>query len=181
MRCHQLVVPGDLPPVFEAMLANAVRICEANFGVLFRSQSGEFYPAGWAGVPPEYEAFLRRRGQFRPTDGAPLDRLLKTKQLVFTVDEVAERHPGPAAEFGGARSLIAVPMFKDGELVGAIVIYRQEVDLSHLGQSRTGGIGALARSSGLFRRLILRRHGRITAHALSHPLSGPSAYGSTKQ
>jgi GAF domain len=52
---------------------------------------------------------------------------LKTKQLVFTVDELAERHPGPAAEFGGARSLIAVPMFKDGELVGAIVIYRQEV------------------------------------------------------
>jgi two-component system, NtrC family, sensor kinase len=119
--------PGDLGPVFEAMLANAVRICEANFGVLFRSQGTEFYPAAWAGVPPEYEEFLRRRGQFRPTDGAPLDRLLKTKQLVFTVDELAERHPGPAAEFGGARSLIAVPMFKDGELVGAIVIYRQEV------------------------------------------------------
>src|SRR5262245_63579493 len=75
----------------------------------------------------EYEEFLRRRGQFRPTNGAPLDRLLKTKQLIFTVDELAERHPGPAAEFGGARSLIAVPMFKDDELVGAIVIYRQEV------------------------------------------------------
>ncbi|HMF26682.1 MAG TPA: GAF domain-containing protein, partial [Pseudolabrys sp.] len=119
--------PGDLTPVFEAMLANAVRICEANFGVLFRSQGAEFYPAAWAGVPPEYEEFLRQRGQFRPTDGAPLDRLLKTKQLVFTVDELAERHPGPAAEFGGARSLIAVPMFKDDELVGAIVIYRQEV------------------------------------------------------
>jgi two-component system, NtrC family, sensor kinase len=119
--------PGDLGPVFEAMLGNAVRICEANFGVLFRSQGAEFYPAAWAGVPPEYEEFLRRRGQFRPTDGAPLGRLLKTKQLVFTVDELAERYPGPAAEFGGARSLIAVPMFKDGELVGAIVIYRQEV------------------------------------------------------
>jgi GAF domain-containing protein len=119
--------PGDLGPVFETMLANAVRICEANFGVLFRSQHAEFYPAAWAGVPPEYEEFLRRRGRFRPTDGAPLDRLLKTKKLVFTVDELAERHPGPAAEFGGARSLIAVPMFNDDELVGAIVIYRQEV------------------------------------------------------
>ena len=62
-----------------------------------------------------------------PDGRRPADRLLKTKQLVFTVDELAERHPGPAAEFGGARSLIAVPMFKDGELVGAIVIYRQEV------------------------------------------------------
>ena len=119
--------PGDLAPVFEAMLANAVRICEAKFGVLFRSQGAEFYPAAWAGVPPEYEEHLRRRGQFRPIDGAPLDRLLKTKQLVFTVDELAEHHPGPAAEFGGARSLIAVPMFKDDELAGAIVIYRQEV------------------------------------------------------
>ena len=119
--------PGDLAPVFEAMLANAVQICEANFGVLFRSEGAEFYPAAWAGVPAEYEAFLRRRGQFRPTDGAPLDRLLKTRRLVFTVDELAESHPGPAAEFGGARSLIAVPMFKDDELIGAIVIYRQEV------------------------------------------------------
>jgi GAF domain-containing protein len=116
--------PGDLGPVFDSMLANAVRICEANFGVLFRTQGAEFYPAAWAGVPVVYEEFLRQRGQFRPTEGAPLDRLLKTKQLVFTVDEMAERHPGPAAEFGGARSLIAVPMFKDGELVGAIVIYR---------------------------------------------------------
>jgi GAF domain-containing protein len=116
--------PGELKPVFESMLANAVRICEANFGVLFRSQGNEFYPAG---VPRAYEEFLRRRGQFHPTDGAPLDRLLKTKRLVFTVDEMAERHPGPAAEFGGARSLIAVPMFKDDDLVGAIVIYRQEV------------------------------------------------------
>jgi len=119
--------PGDLGPVFEAMLANAVRICQANFGVLFRSQGAEFYPAAWVGVPSEYEEFLRRRGQFRPMDGAPLDRLLKAKQLVFTVDELAERHPGPAAEFGGARSLVAIPMLKDGELVGAIVIYRQEV------------------------------------------------------
>ena len=120
-------LPGDLGAVFESMLANAVRICEANFGVLFRSQGEEFYPAAWAGVPTQYEEFLRRRGQFCPADGAPLDRLSKTKELVFTVDELAERHPGPAAEFGGARSLIAVPMFKDGELVGAIVIYRQEV------------------------------------------------------
>jgi GAF domain-containing protein len=119
--------PADLAPVFEAMLANAVRICEAKFGVLFRSQGAEFYPAAWAGVPPGYEEFLRRRGQFRPTDGAPLGRLVKTRQLVFTIDELAEPNPGPAAEFGGARSLIAVPMFKDDELVGAVVIYRQEV------------------------------------------------------
>jgi GAF domain-containing protein len=119
---------GELEPVFDAMLANAVRICEAKFGVLFRYHDGsEFYPAAWVGVPPAYEENLRQRGSFRPEVGVPLDRLLQTKELVHTADELAEPNPGPAAKFGGARSLIAVPMFKDNDLVGAIVIYRQEV------------------------------------------------------
>src|SRR5262249_52370686 len=47
--------PGELAPVFQAMLANAVRICEAKFGVLFRYHGSEFYPAAWLGVPPAYE------------------------------------------------------------------------------------------------------------------------------
>ena len=120
--------PGELEPVFEAMLANAVRICEAKFGVLFRYDGSEFYSAASAGVPPAYEENLRQRGSFRPEIGAPLGRLLQTKQLVHTADEMAEPNsPSPAAKFGGARSLIAAPMFKDNDLVGAIVIYRQEV------------------------------------------------------
>jgi GAF domain-containing protein/anti-sigma regulatory factor (Ser/Thr protein kinase) len=119
--------PGELEPVFTAMLENAVRICEAKFGVLHRYHGSEFYPATWVGVPPAYEENLRQRGSFRPEVGVPLDRLLQTKELVHTADELAEPNPGPAAKFGGARSLIAVPMFKDNDLVGAIVIYRQEV------------------------------------------------------
>jgi two-component system NtrC family sensor kinase len=118
--------PGELKPVFQAMLANAVRICEAKFGVLFRCDA-EFYPAAWVGVPPAYEENLRQRGSFRPEVGTPLDRLLQTKELVHTADELTDPTPGPAAKFGGARSLIAAPMFKDNDLVGAIVIYRQEV------------------------------------------------------
>ena len=58
---------------------------------------------------------------------APLDRLLRTKELVHTADELAEPRPGPAGRYGGARSLIAVPMRKENELVGAFVIYRTEV------------------------------------------------------
>src|SRR5262249_9834224 len=54
-------------------------------------------------------------------------RLLQTRALVHTADELAERNPGPAARYGGARSLIAVPMRKENELVGAFVIYRTEV------------------------------------------------------
>jgi class 3 adenylate cyclase len=120
--------PGQLDPVFDAMLANAVRICEAKFGVLFRYHGSEFYAAAWVGVPRAYEENLRRRGSFRPEVGAPLDRLLRTKELIYTADELAEPNsPSPAANFGGARSLIAVPMFKDNDLVGAIVIYRQDV------------------------------------------------------
>jgi class 3 adenylate cyclase len=120
--------PGELEPVFDAMLANAVRICEAKFGVLFRYHGSEFYAAAWVGVPPAYEGNLRRRGSFRPEVGAPLHRLLRTKELIYTADELAEPNsPSPAAKLGGARSLIAVPMFKDNDLVGAIVIYRQDV------------------------------------------------------
>src|SRR5205807_1120306 len=70
--------------------------------------------------------FLRQRGWFPPAAGAPLDRLLRTRELVHTADESAERNPGPAAKYGGARSLIAVPMRKENELIGAFVIYRQE-------------------------------------------------------
>ena len=58
---------------------------------------------------------------------APLGRLLRTKELVHTADELAEQSSSPAAKFGGARSLIAVPMRKENELVGAFVIYRTEV------------------------------------------------------
>jgi signal transduction histidine kinase len=119
--------PGELELVFRTMLDNATRICEAKFGVLFRYDGDTFRAATWVGVPPRYEESLRQRGSFRPDAGAPLDRLLQTKQLVHTADEVAEHSPSPAAKYGGARSLVAVPMRKEDQLIGAFVIYRTEV------------------------------------------------------
>jgi GAF domain-containing protein/anti-sigma regulatory factor (Ser/Thr protein kinase) len=118
---------GELKPVFQAMLANAVRICEAKFGVLFRHDRGAVHPAAWLDVPPAYDEFLRQFGWRPVLAGSPLDRLLRTRELVHTIDESAERAPGPAAKYGGAQSLIAVPMRKENELVGAFVIYRTEV------------------------------------------------------
>jgi GAF domain-containing protein len=118
---------GELEPVFQTMLANAVRICEAKFGVLFRHDEGIFHAAAWLGVPPAYDEYLRQRGWAPPTPGAALDRLLQARELVHTADESAEQNPSPAAKYGGARSLIAVPMRKENELVGAFVIYRTEV------------------------------------------------------
>jgi class 3 adenylate cyclase len=120
--------PGDLEPVFQSMLVKAVQICEAKFGVLFRCyHDSEFHAVAWVGVTPEYEESLRERQSFRPDADAPLGRLLLTKELVHTADELAEKRGSPAAKYGGARSLIAVPMRKQNELVGALVIYRTEV------------------------------------------------------
>ena len=119
--------PGELEPVFQAMLANAVRICDAKFGILFRHDNETFNPAALFGVPPALAEFVRQRGPFRPTSGSLLDRLWRTKDVVLAADDSAEPVPTPASKYGGARSMIEVPMLKDNELIGAIAIYRQEV------------------------------------------------------
>jgi GAF domain-containing protein len=119
--------PGELEPVFQAMLQNAVRICDANFGTLYRFDGSMYHLAAEVGTPMEYAEFLRRRGPFLPTPGGLLDRVTRTKELSHTADEIAEPIPGAVAKLGGARSRVCVPMVKDDVLVGAIVIYRQEV------------------------------------------------------
>jgi hypothetical protein len=119
--------PGELEPVFQAMLENAVRICDAKFGTLHRFDGKMFRPAAGFGTPRELYEFQKRRGPFRPEPGGPLDRVLNTKQVYCSADEAAEARPGVSARLGGARSLVAVPMLQEDELVGAILIYRQEV------------------------------------------------------
>ena len=118
---------GDLKPVFDMILKNAVRICEAKFGVLYRCDNETFDPVALFGAPPAYVEFLRKQGPFRPAAGIALDRLLRTKAVIRVDDYLAESVVGPVARFGGARSLVEVPMLKENVLVGAIVIFRQEV------------------------------------------------------
>src|SRR5215468_1880729 len=108
------------------MLEKAIRICEASIGVLYL-YNGMFRAFAWIGAPPKLIEFYKQRGLFGPPAGTPLDRLLLTKKTNYTADDSAEPNPGAPARLGGARSLIAVPMLKDDDLVGAIVIYRQEV------------------------------------------------------
>ena len=119
--------PGDLEPVFQAMLENATRICEAKFGTLFRHDGNAFHVAAEVDTPPEYARFLKERGSFHPIPGSLLDRLVRTKTVSITADYLAEAVPGPPAKLAGARSVVDVPMLKDDELVGFISIYRQEV------------------------------------------------------
>jgi two-component system, NtrC family, sensor kinase len=119
--------PGELEPVFQAMLENATRVCGAKFGTLFRFDGKVFHRAAGIGVPPALEEFQKQLGPFRPQAGSLFDRALQTRQVAHTADYAAEPNPGPPAKLGGARSTVAVPMLKDDELVGAIIIYRQEV------------------------------------------------------
>jgi signal transduction histidine kinase len=119
--------PGELQPVFQAMLENAVRICEARFGSLFRFDGEKIQFAAEVGTPPEYAEFQKRRGLVQARPGTLLDRAARTKQVIHTADYAAEPFPGNAATLGGARSTLCVPMLKDDALVGAIYIYRTEV------------------------------------------------------
>ncbi|MGA9122126.1 MAG: GAF domain-containing protein, partial [Pseudolabrys sp.] len=119
--------PGELEPVFRAMLANATRICEAKFGTLFRFDGKAFHRAAGIGVPSALAEFQKKRGPYLPESGTLLDRVLQTRKVAHSPDYAAEPIPGNAAKLGGARSTVAVPMLKDSELVGAIIIYRQEV------------------------------------------------------
>jgi GAF domain-containing protein len=119
--------PGELEPVFNAILEHATRICDAKFGILWLYDGEVFHPGARHGVPSALADFHDQRGAFRPSSGTPLHRLLQTRDLVHSADRLSEPNPGAAAKYGGARSLVAVPMRKENELVGAFIIYRQEV------------------------------------------------------
>ena len=119
--------PGELEPVFQAMLENATRICEAKFGNLFRFDGKNLHPAAQFNTPAALLEVQTRRGPFQPAPGSHLDRVMRTKRVSHTADYVAEAVSSPAVALGGARSFVAVPMLKDNSLIGVICIYRQEV------------------------------------------------------
>ena len=117
--------PGQLEPVFRAMLEKAVRILEAKFGILFLCEGNLVRPVAGVGLPPKLREFQTQRGAFVPPPGLPLARLIETKKVAHMLDD--PERLSPATRLGGARSHIAVPMLKEGKVVGAIYIYRQEV------------------------------------------------------
>ena len=125
--------PGDLEPVFQAMLANAVRLCDAKFGFLYLYEGGAFRIVAAHDVPPGFSE-ARRRTLLYPPPGGPLAEVIRTKQAVQIADLAAtsvyaERSPPvvDAVELGGIRTQVTVPLLKDNELIGIIGIFRQEV------------------------------------------------------
>jgi GAF domain-containing protein len=126
--------PGELKSVFEAMLASALRICEAKFGHVLLYDGERFHAAHLHEVPPAYRTFWEQHGPISPSPNTGLGRLVNTKQVAHILDlkadsAYAEREPlrVVTVEQAGARSFLSVPMLKDNSLIGAIVIYRQEV------------------------------------------------------
>jgi GAF domain-containing protein len=124
----------DLEPVFEAMLANALRICDAKFGHILLYDGERFHATHLHDVPQSYRTFWDKYGPVQPNPNTGLGRLLRTREVVHIPDLkldslYTEREPlrVVTVDEAGARSFLAVPMLKDTGLVGAIVIYRQEV------------------------------------------------------
>ncbi|MGC1940411.1 MAG: GAF domain-containing protein, partial [Pseudolabrys sp.] len=126
--------PGDLGPVFDTMLANAVHVCGANFGIMHRYDGGAFCNVAMHNVPPAFAEMRRSNPVIRPSPGTGLGRVERTKKVVQILDLKSEqtyrdRVPATVAmvELAGARTLLVVPMVKDDVLLGTIAIYRQEV------------------------------------------------------
>src|SRR5262245_20241242 len=126
--------PGELKPVFDAMLRNAVRICGAKYGMLSLCKGEEAQSVAMYGVEPALVEKLQGKLR-RPGPNTAVGRLMRTKTAVHIADVQTEpgffdTPPGFAGPVltihAGARTLLAVPMLKESELVGYIVIYRQE-------------------------------------------------------
>jgi len=126
--------PGQLEPVFNAMLSNAARICEAELGMLWRTEGDGLRPAALHGLPPDLAGMRQPDRVLHFDPETPLGRTVQTKQLNHIAD--ATREPAyvkglqPFKEFVdifGARTILMVPMVKDDALVGVIAIYRKEV------------------------------------------------------
>ena len=130
--------PGYLEPVFQAMLASAMQTCEAKFGLLYRIEGDSARIISTLGIPSALAEYLKR-GPHRPplnrlSPLTPVGRVSQSRQLVhipdFRTDQsYLNRDPMTVAgiELGGIRTLLVVPMIKNDALMGAIVIFRQEV------------------------------------------------------
>jgi two-component system, NtrC family, sensor kinase len=124
--------PGDLQPVFQAMLHKAHTLCEASFGALMTYDGERFHPVAHRGTPAPFRDFLAPG--LRPGIGDPFTRMVEGAALshIHDLAEVAARYrdaplPRAAVELGAVRTFLIVPLRKDNALLGVITAYRQEV------------------------------------------------------
>ncbi len=124
--------PGDLAPVFDAMLDKAIRLCEAHFGFFMRYEGQKYAFAAGRGLKPEFAEYLARMDQPGPdeansrvAEGAPYFHIVDMK------DDEPYRLGSPfrraTVDLGGGRTGLSVPMHKDKELLGTFSLIRYEV------------------------------------------------------
>jgi class 3 adenylate cyclase/regulator of replication initiation timing/DNA-binding FrmR family transcriptional regulator len=126
--------PGSLEPVFASLLENAVRICDAKFGNIYRWDGEALHLLASHNTPPAF-AEARKHSPLRPHPETPVGRMVAHKAAFHSADIAA--HPGyidrsdpgavAAVELGDVRTILAIPMLKENELIGSFSVYRQEV------------------------------------------------------
>jgi GAF domain-containing protein len=126
--------PGELAPVFEAMLSNAVRICEAKFGVLWLAEGDGLRSVALHGAPPALVESRQRNPVVKFEPSTPLGRAISTKRIVHVDDmtkdpSYLERNERAVnfVERAGVRSVVFAPMLRESGPIGVFTIYRQEV------------------------------------------------------
>jgi GAF domain-containing protein/nitrogen-specific signal transduction histidine kinase len=126
--------PGDLAPVFDALLDKAMRLCGAAFGSLYTYDGERFHSAAQRGVPPAYAAYRAENPPLLSTPGGAPAVLLETRRPLHVLDMRVHETNRPdfpnvraMVELGGIRTSLAVPLIKDDAFLGFITIYRQEV------------------------------------------------------
>ncbi len=126
--------PGELTSVFDTILVNALRLCNADMGHVLRAEAGALSVAAMCGGQPEYAEFLRERGPWRPAPhGAPAQAMEQKKPIQIadmsqTSGYVAgERATVAAVELGKIRTVLFVPMVADEKAIGVIAVYRRVV------------------------------------------------------
>jgi two-component system, NtrC family, sensor kinase len=124
---------GDPQPVFANILASAVRICDADNGVINRWDGDALHLVATHNMPQAFIE-LREQSAYRPHRHSPNGRMVATRSLIHIVDLAAdqaylERNPPTVAavEIGGIRTMLAVPLLEDSELMGSLSIGRKEV------------------------------------------------------
>jgi transcriptional regulator with GAF, ATPase, and Fis domain len=123
--------PGELSSVFDAILANALRLCDADTGHVLQAEAGALSVAVMRGGRPEYAQFLLERGPWRPAPNSAPAEAMEERRPVQIADmrETSSFTAGgqttiAAVELAGARTVLMVRMIADEKAIGMIVIYR---------------------------------------------------------
>ena len=119
--------PGQLEPIFQAMLEKATRLCEASFGNMLLYEAGLLRRVAFHNTPLKYNEYNEKQPLLNPEKVPSLGQLVRTKRPVQLVDMADTEPDSPIHHLGGARTLLVVPMLKEDVLIGGMGIYRQEV------------------------------------------------------